>query len=77
MQKDIHPKYHPVTFKFPDGESIVIGSTYHGKDYLLETKFTEHHAWAEDGKGTAKINEKAGKVADFNKKFGKLFGEEN
>ena len=71
MKANIHPDYHEITVKMVNGETFKTQSTY-GKagDVLqLDIDPTTHPAWTG---GTAQINQKAGKVAKFNEKFGGL-----
>ena len=68
MKADIHPDYHEIIVKMTNGEEIKTRSTY-GKagDVLqLDIDIYTHPAWTG---GNSSINEKAGKVAEFNKRF--------
>lgn len=71
MKADIHPDYHPITVKMTDGSTFETYSTYgkSGDTLQLEIDPKVHPAWT-GAKNT--LNEKAGKVAKFNKKFGSL-----
>lgn len=71
MKADIHPDYHEITVKMTNGDTFKTFSTYGKKGDVLQLDVdpTTHPAWT----GAANsINEKAGKVAKFNKKFGNL-----
>jgi large subunit ribosomal protein L31 len=69
MKPDIHPDYHEITVKLTNGESFTTRSTYGKKGDVLQLDIdpTTHPAWTG---GKAFINEKAGRVARFNDKFG-------
>jgi large subunit ribosomal protein L31 len=69
MKPGIHPDYHEITVKYTNGKSFKTRSTWGkaGDVYQLDVDINTHPAWT--GGGTL-INEKAGAVAAFNKKFG-------
>lgn len=71
MKADIHPDYHEITIKMTNGESFKTRSTYgkKGTSLQLDVDVNTHPAWTGSG---SFINEKAGKVAKFNNKFGSL-----
>jgi large subunit ribosomal protein L31 len=71
MKQGIHPDYHTITVKMTNGDTFETRSTYgkEGDVLQLDIDPTAHPAWTGGG---AFINKKAGKVADFNKKFGNL-----
>ena len=67
MQSDIHQDYHEITVKMTNGKSFKTRSTYGKKVMLqLDIDINTHPAWT--GGGT--LLEKAGRVAEFNKRFG-------
>lgn len=69
MKKGIHPDYHEITVKRTDGSEFTAFTTYgkEGETLQLDTDVLTHSAWTG---GRSKLNEKAGNVAKFNKKFG-------
>lgn len=69
MKKDIHPDYHEITVAMTNGTTFKTRSTYgkEGSKLQLDVDITTHPAWTG---GSAVVNTKAGRVADFNKKFG-------
>lgn len=71
MKADIHPDYHKITVKMTDGTTFETFSTYgkEGDTLQLDIDPKTHPAWTG---ATSALNEKAGKVAKFNKKFGSL-----
>jgi large subunit ribosomal protein L31 len=71
MKPNIHPDYHEITVKMTNGKSFKTRSTYgkEGDVYQLDVDINTHPAWTG---GTAALNEKAGRVADFNKRFGNI-----
>lgn len=71
MKKDIHPKYHEITLKHTNGETIKTKSTWGkpGDTMVLDIDRFSHNAWTGGG---MQINQKAGKVAKFNNRFGSL-----
>lgn len=73
MQKDIHPDYHEIVVKMTDGSTFKTFSTYgsEGSELVLDVDRKTHPAWTG---ATSFLNQKAGNVAKFNKKFGSLFG---
>lgn len=69
MKKNIHPDYHKITVLMTNGNKFETRSTYgkEGDTLRLDVDPFTHYAWT--GSGNA-LNEKSGKVAKFNKKFG-------
>ncbi len=69
MQANIHPDYHEITVVMTNGKKFTTRSTYGkaGDTLQLDIDINTHPAWT--GGGTL-VNEKAGKVAEFNKRFG-------
>ncbi len=71
MKPNIHPDYHEITVKMTNGKTFKTRSTY-GKagDVLqLDVDPNTHPAWTGGG---SIINEKAGRIAAFNQKFGNI-----
>lgn len=68
MKPEIHPDYHEITVKRPNGETFKTRSTYGKKGDVLQLDVdpSSHPAWTG---GTAFLNEKAGRVAKFNERF--------
>ncbi len=73
MKPNIHPDYHEITVKMTNGKTFKTRSTYGkaGDVYQLDVDPNTHPAWT--GTGSV-LNERAGRVAEFNKKFGSLGG---
>ena len=71
MKQDIHPDYHEITVKMTNGKTFKTRSTYgkEGDTLQLDIDINTHPAWTGGG---AVLNKKAGRVADFNKKFGAI-----
>lgn len=71
MKQDIHPDYHEITVKMTNGETFKTRSTYgkEGDTLVLDVDTNTHPAWVG---GSGFVNEKEGKVAKFNQKFGGL-----
>lgn len=71
MKEKIHPDYHEITVKTTKGDTFITRSTYGKKGDVLQLDIdpNTHPAWTGGG---AFVNKKAGKVADFNKRFGNL-----
>lgn len=69
MKPDIHPDYHTITVKKTNGETFETRSTWgkEGDVLVLDIDSSTHPAWT--GSGVV-VNDKAGRVADFNKRFG-------
>ena len=69
MKQGIHPDYHEITVKMTNGDSFTTRSTYgkKGDTLILDIDPNTHPAWTGGG---SFVNEKAGKVAKFNQKFG-------
>jgi large subunit ribosomal protein L31 len=71
MKANIHPDYHEITVKMTTGETYKTRSTYGkaGDILTLDVDCYSHPAWTGGG---ALINQKAGKVAKFNNRFGSI-----
>lgn len=71
MKAGIHPDYHTITVKETNGDTFQTRSTYKkdGAVIQLDVDTKTHPAWTGGG---AFVNEKAGKVAKFNSKFGAI-----
>ncbi len=71
MKPDIHPDYHEITVKMTNGDSFKTRSTYgeKGTTYQLDIDPNTHPAWTGGG---VLVNERAGRIAGFNKKFGNI-----
>ena len=71
MKSGIHPDYHEITVKMTNGKTFKTMSTYgkKGDTLQLDVDPNTHPAWTGGG---ALLNEKAGKVAKFNERFGSL-----
>lgn len=71
MKEGIHPDYHEITVKMTNGESFTTYSTYGKKGDVLQLDVdpNTHPAWTGGG---AFVNEKVGKVAKFNQRFGAI-----
>ena len=75
MKKDIHPDYHEITVKMTNGQTFKTRSTYGKEGDVLQLDVDPHTHPAWTGGGNI-LNEKAGRVAKFNKKFANLsFGK--
>ena len=76
MKEGIHPDYHEITVKMTDGSTFKTFSTYgkEGSELLLDVDRKTHTAWTGE---TAALNQQAGNVAKFNKRFSglNLFGK--
>lgn len=68
MKPDIHPNYHEMVIVFTDGSTFTTRSTYGkpGDKLLVDIDYKTHPAWTG---GTSVINQKASKVASFNRRF--------
>jgi len=68
MKKDIHPDYHEITVVMTDGVTYKTRSTYGkpGDTLHLDVDRKSHPAWTG---GSARLNDTAGQVAKFNKRF--------
>jgi large subunit ribosomal protein L31 len=68
MKPNIHPDYHSITVVMTNGDSFITRSTLgkEGERVLLDVDFRTHPAWVG---GVSQVNQKASKVASFNKKF--------
>jgi large subunit ribosomal protein L31 len=73
MKPKIHPDYHEITVKMTNGTTFKTRSTYGKKGDVLQLDVdpNTHPAWTGGG---AVINEKAGRIAAFNSKFGSIGG---
>ena len=71
MKKDIHPDYHEINVKMTDGSTFKTFSTYgkEGSELILDVDIKSHPVWTGS---TSTLNQKAGNVAKFNKRFGGL-----
>lgn len=71
MQEGIHPDYHEITVKMTNGTTFKTKSTYgkKGDTLALDIDITTHPAWTGGG---VLVNESAGRIADFNKRFAGL-----
>ncbi len=71
MKPNVHPDYHEIIVKMTNGKTFTTRSTYgqKGDTLQLDVDPNTHPAWTGGG---GFVNEKAGKVAEFNKKFGNL-----
>ncbi len=69
MKPSIHPDYHEITVKMTNGKAFKTRSTYGkaGDTLQLDIDIETHPAWTGGG---VLLNEKAGRVAEFNKRFG-------
>lgn len=69
MKPKIHPDYHEITVKLPNGESFKTRSTYGKKGDTLQLDIdpSTHPAWTG---GAAQLNKRDGRVAKFNQRFG-------
>lgn len=77
MKNDIHPDYHLITVVKTNGEKYQVMSTYgkEGDELHMDIGPENHPAWTGS---RSFVNEKAGRVAEFNKKFGGLkFGSKS
>ena len=68
MKDGIHPEYHEITVTMTDGTSYKTRSTYGkpGATLILEIDPKSHPAWTG---GQARLNDKAGQLSKFNKRF--------
>lgn len=71
MKPNIHPDYHDITVVMTNGDSFSTRSTYGkvGDKLLLDVDYRNHPAWVG---GVSQVNQKASKVASFNKRFAGL-----
>lgn len=71
MKPNIHPDYHDITMVMSNGDTFQTRSTYgkEGDKLLLDVDYRNHPAWTG---GVSQINQKASKVASFNKRFAGL-----
>ena len=70
MKPNIHPSYHKVKVKLPQGGSFETYSACAQEEIMLEVDFRKHPAWTK--KGISEANASSVKVSAFNKKFGSL-----
>lgn len=68
MAKKIHPKMNLVKFKFANGSSLELPSTYNRSEYLCDNDIFVHSAWKEDN--ASAINTGSAIVNKFNNMFG-------
>lgn len=68
MKADIHPDYHEITVIMTDGTEFKTRSTWGkpGDSMRLDIDPLVHPAWTG---GTQRVNDQAGQVARFNKRF--------
>ncbi|MCA3269897.1 MAG: 50S ribosomal protein L31 [Alphaproteobacteria bacterium] len=74
MKANIHPDYHEITIVRTDGSSYKSRSTYGnaGDTLRLDIDTLTHPAWT----GTQRMNDSAGQLSKFNKRFSNLsFGK--
>ena len=71
MKKDIHPEYHEINVIMTDGTEVKMKSTMGkaGDRVTLDIDPLSHPAWTG---GTQRLNDTAGQVARFNKRFQNL-----
>jgi large subunit ribosomal protein L31 len=69
MKADIHPDYHKITVTMTDGSTFETRSTYgkEGAILRLDVDPRTHPAW---NKGGNFVNENAGQIDKFKKRFG-------
>lgn len=69
MKPKIHPDYHEIEVKLPNGDSFKTRSTYGKAGAVLQLDIdpSTHPAWTG---GTTQLNKRDGRVAKFNQKFG-------
>lgn len=68
MKKDIHPDYHMINVKLPNGSTYQTRSTYgkEGDTLMLDVDPSTHPAWT--GGGTH-LSDRGGRVSRFRNKF--------
>lgn len=67
-QVNIHPEIKEVIYRFSQGRSLKLRSTYkRNKEFLLETDLFSHPAWKEDAKA---VDSSSTSVSKFNDTFG-------
>jgi large subunit ribosomal protein L31 len=68
MKTDIHPDYHEITVIMTDGSEFRTRSTWGkpGDSMRLDIDPLVHPAWTG---GQQRVNDQAGQVARFNKRF--------
>jgi large subunit ribosomal protein L31 len=68
MKANIHPDYHKITVTMTDGTTFETRSTYgkEGDILRLDVDPRTHPAW---NKGSGFVNEKAGQIDKFKKRF--------
>ncbi|AIK97065.1 50S ribosomal protein L31 [Candidatus Odyssella acanthamoebae] len=69
MKKDIHPTYHQINVVMTDGTKFTTRTTMgkEGDTLQLDIDPKSHPAWT----GTsARLNDTAGQISKFNKRFG-------
>jgi len=67
MKADIHPEYHDVTVRSPDGTEFQMRSTWgkEGDTLQLEIDPNSHPAWT----GSQRLAATGGRVTKFKQKF--------
>ncbi len=75
MKKDIHPDYHEITVKLPNGDTYATRSTYGkaGDTLHLEVDPTTHPAWNKGMQSVAK----GGAVDKFKSRYAGLGGKKS
>jgi len=71
MKKDIHPDYQALEIIMTDGSKFTTYSASKAGKLILDADIKTHPAWNEGA--AVKVNQKAGKVAKFNDRFGSSF----
>jgi large subunit ribosomal protein L31 len=68
MKKDLHPDYHVIDVKLPDGTIYQTRSTYgsEGDTLTLDIDPSSHPAWTG---GSQKLMDTGGRVSRFQKKY--------
>jgi large subunit ribosomal protein L31 len=71
MKSDIHPNYHEIKVIMTDGTEFTTRSTWgaSGDTMTLDIDPKSHPAWTG---GNQRLNDSAGQVARFNKRFAGL-----
>jgi large subunit ribosomal protein L31 len=71
MKSDIHPNYHEIKVVMTDGTEFTTRSTWgaSGDTMTLDIDPKSHPAWTG---GNQRLNDSAGQVARFNKRFAGL-----
>ncbi|MEM6618709.1 MAG: 50S ribosomal protein L31 [Pseudomonadota bacterium] len=68
MKKDLHPDYHMIEVKLPDGSSYQTRSTWgkEGDVLSLDIDPSSHPAWTG---GNTRLMDTGGRVSKFKKKY--------